>query len=74
MISRIAHWMNQQDSNETWETIIEDYEQGVDSRVLYYLLVMYLRLIPALISGTLPSQIQNPDFARDVRPYIKLRG
>jgi hypothetical protein len=56
----------------SWQKIIDDINLGPLSRILFCLSSICPRLIPALIKGTLPSDMQNPDFAAEVGPHISL--
>ncbi|EXJ56387.1 hypothetical protein A1O7_06730 [Cladophialophora yegresii CBS 114405] len=60
--------------HSSWRTILGDLEKGPRSRVLFYLASWHPDLVLSLIHGTLPSDLQNPDFERDISRYIQLKG
>ena len=63
-----------QSGNASWRRLIKDIDLGLESRALFYLCSVPPILIPALIKGDLPRQMQDPEFRSKVSPHIEPRG
>jgi hypothetical protein len=55
----------------SWQRLIEDIDLGLTSRALFYLCSIPSLVIPALIRGDLPRQMQDQGFRTKVGPHIR---
>jgi hypothetical protein len=53
-------------AHPSWQRLIDDYNLGPDSRVLYYLCTLHPDLVPVLIRDDLPARVEE-------EPAFKLR-
>ena len=58
--------------HSSWKAIIQDYELGQDSRMIYMLASQPPELLRTIMTGTLPSKMEDQEFARIVGPWINL--
>jgi len=62
-------------AHPSWQRLIEDYNLGPDSRVLYYLCTLHPDLIPVLIRGDLPARMEeDPAFKLQFASMIDLKN
>ncbi|KAL2419661.1 hypothetical protein ABEF95_000450 [Exophiala dermatitidis] len=65
---------NNEGGHISWHTIRNDYRQGANSRILYYLASLGPGTIPALIEGNLPRKMQDTSFAEEYGPHLRPRA
>jgi len=62
-------------AHPSWQRLIDDYNLGPDSRVLYYLCTLHPDLIPVLIRGDLPARMEeDPAFKLRFTSMIDLKN
>ncbi len=74
-LSGFTDSMNTERGGHTsWNTIVKDIALGPLSRTIFYLCSLSPRVIPALIEGSLPSKLRDPEFSRACLRHLRLRN
>ena len=58
--------------HSSWNKVVDDFDTLKNSRAIFYLSSLPPELIPTLIRGDLPSEMQDPVFKAKVCGYVEL--
>lgn len=64
---------NKGKADKSWQTLIDDYERGIRSRTLYYLMSIPEEVLMAIIEGNLPSKMQDDGFKSKYTSFLSLK-